>query len=71
MQSKAGQDTENFTYTTTPYFSDVPTTDIFFKYVQRLKDNRITSVTGTYSPDQIVPRDQMAAFIARAFLMMP
>ncbi|HKN19417.1 MAG TPA: DUF3443 domain-containing protein, partial [Dissulfurispiraceae bacterium] len=28
----------------------------------------ITTVTGTYDPGEIVPRDQMAAFIARAFL---
>jgi len=67
-QVRAGQGTENFTYTTTPYFTDVPATDPYFTYVQNLKDNGITSVTGTYDPGEIVPRDQMAAFIARAFL---
>jgi len=69
-QSKAGQDTENFTYTVTPYFSDVPATDTYFKYIQKLKDMNITTLSGTYHPDEDVTRDQMAAFIARAFLGM-
>jgi hypothetical protein len=59
---------ENFTYTTTPYFSDVPSTHNFFKYVQKMKDEGITTVTGTYNVDSIVTRAQMAAFLARAFL---
>jgi len=61
---------ENFSYTTTPYFSDVPSTQPFFKYVQKLKDEGITAVTGTYAVDNIVTRAQMAAFLARAFLGM-
>jgi len=68
MQSKAGQDTENFTYTAAPFFSDVPTTEPFFKYVQKLKDDGITSVTGTYNANDTVTRDQMAAFLSRAFM---
>jgi len=68
LQVKAGQPTESFTYTQAPYFTDVPTNNPYFKYVQRLKDLGITTVTGTYGVDEIVPRDQMAAFIARAFL---
>jgi hypothetical protein len=67
-QVKAGQPTESFTNTTIPYFTDVSATDTYFPYVQNLKDNGITTVTGTYNPDENVPRDQMAAFIARAFL---
>lgn len=67
-QVKAGQSTSDFTYTTTPYFTDVPPTDTYFTYVQNLRDNGITTSTGTYSPGEIVSRDQMAAFIARAFL---
>jgi hypothetical protein len=59
---------ENFTYTTTPYFSDVPSTHNFFKYVQKMKDEGITAVTGTYDVDSNVTRAQMAAFLARAFL---
>jgi hypothetical protein len=59
---------ESFSYTTMPYFTDVPTTHSFFKYVQKLKDDGITAVTGTYGVDNIVTRAQMAAFLARAFL---
>jgi hypothetical protein len=61
---------ENSIYTTTPYFSDVPSTHTFFKYVQKMKDEGITAVTGTYDVDNIVTRTQMAAFLARAFLAM-
>ena len=61
---------ENFSYTPTPYFSDVPSTHGFFKYVQKLRDDRITVVSGTYGVDNIVTRAQMAAFLARAFLGM-
>jgi hypothetical protein len=57
-------------FSTTPYFSDVPSTHTFFKYVQKLKDESITAVTGTYGVDNIVTRAQMAAFLARAFLGM-
>jgi hypothetical protein len=59
---------ENFSYSQPPYFSDVPADNVFFKYVQRLKDDRITTVSGAYDVDSNVTRDQMAAFIARAFL---
>ncbi|MFO0753950.1 MAG: S-layer homology domain-containing protein [Thermodesulfovibrionales bacterium] len=61
---------EDFTYTLTPYFSDVPSDHNFFKYVQKMKDTGITTVTGTYGVDTIIPREQMAAFLARAFLGM-
>lgn len=61
---------ENFTYTQTPYFTDVPSTHGFFKYVQKMKDEGITAVSGIYMVDNIVPRDQMAAFLTRAFLGM-
>jgi len=61
---------ENFTYTTTPYFSDVSSTHNFFKYVQKMKDEGITAVTGVYDVDSVVTRAQMAAFLARAFLGM-
>ena len=61
---------ENFDYTTMPYFIDVPSGHRFFKYVQKMKDSGITAVTGTYGVDNIVRRDQMAAFLARGFLGM-
>lgn len=61
---------ENFTYTTTPYFSDVPSDSWAFKYVQKLKDDGITTLSGTYMASSVVSREQMAAFIGRAFLGM-
>ena len=61
---------ETFSYTTTPYYSDVPPTHGFFKYVQKMKDVGITTVTGNYDVDGLVTREQMAAFLARAFLGM-
>ena len=67
IRAKHGED---FSYTATPYFSDVPSTHTFFKYVQKMKDAGITAVTGNYMVDNIVPRDQMAAFLGRAFLGM-
>jgi len=70
IQVIAGQPTESFTYTPTPYFTDVSAGSTYFSYVQRLKDLGITTVTGTYNVDDPVTRDQMAAFIARAFLGM-
>ncbi len=83
-QVAAGQSTTNFTCnggvagasvncaSTTPYFSDVPATDSFFPYVQKLKELGITTGCGNgqYCPSEDVTRDQMAAFLARAFLGM-
>jgi hypothetical protein len=59
---------ENFSFTPTQDFSDVPSPHGFFKYVQKLKDDHITAVSGTYGVDNIVTRAQMAAFLSRAFL---
>ena len=61
---------ENFDYTRTPYFTDVPATNTFFNYVQKMKDDAITTTTGTYMASSNVTRDQMAAFLGRAFLGM-
>jgi len=58
--------TPEFSYTETPYFTDVPPSHTFFKYIQRLKDDGITVVSGTYDVDKIVTREQMAVFIIRA-----
>lgn len=59
---------ENFTYGLTPYFSDVPSTHPFFKYVQKMKELGITSGTSatTYSPDNPVDHGQLAVFTVRA-----
>jgi hypothetical protein len=83
-QVAAGQSTTSFTCnggvagvsvscaSTTPYFSDVPATDTFFPYVQKLYELGITKGCGNgdYCPSEDVTRDQMAAFLARAFLGM-
>ena len=61
---------EIFDYSQAPYFTDVPSTHIFFKYVQKMKDDGITAATGSYDVDAPVTRDQMSAFLARAFLGM-
>ncbi len=56
-----------FDYPATPYFSDVTTASVggFFKYIQRMKQDNITSgcTPTTYCPDQNVTRDQMAVFL--------
>jgi sugar lactone lactonase YvrE len=61
---------ENFSYTTAPYFTDVPSSNTFFKYVQKMKDLGYTAVTGTYEVNSLVTREQMAAFLSRAYLGM-
>jgi len=60
----------SFTNTTTPYYTDVPATNIFFSYIQKMKDAGITATSGSYFPDTIMTRDGMAAFLGRAFLGM-
>ena len=61
---------EDFSYTATPYFSDVPSNNDFFKYVQKMKDTGITAVSNIYDVDSVVTREQMAACDGRAFLGM-
>ncbi|MCZ2078504.1 MAG: S-layer homology domain-containing protein, partial [Bryobacterales bacterium] len=66
IRSLAG---ENFTYTQTPYFTDVPPSNLFFRYIQKMRDLGITngcSATTLYCPDEPVTRGQMAAFMIRA-----
>jgi len=54
-----------FSYTTTPYFTDVPATDPFFRFVQKMKDLGITGGCSAtmYCPDDPVTRGEMAGFI--------
>lgn len=57
-----------FPYALTPYFTDVPVTDVFFPYVQKMKELGITSgcqLTVYCNTDQNT-RGQMAAFVNRA-----
>ncbi len=65
-----GPNVDNFNYSATPYFTDVPPTYPFFKWIQKLRDLGITSGTTstTYGPLLGVTRDQMAVFIVRARL---
>ena len=58
---------DNFTYSPTPYFSDVPTTAFGFKWIQKLFELGITASCGNgdYCPTLNVTRDQMAIFITR------
>jgi hypothetical protein len=59
---------ENFTHPTTPYFTDVPSSHQFFKYIQKMRELNITTgCTATqYCPSNSVTRAAMAAFIIRA-----
>jgi peptide/nickel transport system substrate-binding protein len=58
----------------TPTFADVPASNPFFGYIERLYEQGITTGCGTngqgqrlYCPADPVPRQQMAAFLMRAF----
>ncbi len=59
----------NFDYPSTPLFTDATAASVgsFFKYIQRMKVDNITSgcTATTYCPDLIVTRDQMAVFMIR------
>ena len=59
---------DNFTYSSTPWFIDVPANYQYFKWIQKVKDLGITAgCTATaYCPDDLVTRDQMATFLIRA-----
>jgi hypothetical protein len=61
---------ESFTYPLIPYFTDVPNTHQFFKYIQKMRELNITTgfVDGTYRPGNTLTRTQMAVFLERAFL---
>jgi hypothetical protein len=58
---------ENFSYSSTPYFSDVPSGHWAFKYIQKMYEEGITTgyPDGTYRPAGNVTRGQMAAFTIR------
>jgi len=58
----------SFTYTTTPYFTDVPASSPYFVFIQKLMDMGITDgcTAATYCPNDAVTRGEMAAFIIRS-----
>jgi len=60
-----------FSYSPTPYFTDVPNTDPFFSYIQKLYELGVTNGCAAapsrkFCPDDSVTRGQTAAFIIRA-----
>lgn len=52
----------------TPSFADVSVTNSFYKYIETMKLDGITSGcgAGAYCPDAVVLREQMAVFLVRA-----
>ncbi|KJR40836.1 S-layer homology region domain protein [Candidatus Magnetoovum chiemensis] len=60
--------TDDFIYSTTPYFTDVADTHWAFKWIQKLMETGVTAgCTATeFCPDAEVTRGQMAAFIVKA-----
>jgi len=59
---------DNFTYSTTPYFTDAPASYPYFKWIQKLRDLGITGGCGPalFCVNDNVTRAQMAIFIMRA-----
>lgn len=60
--------TDDFTYTTTPYFSDVTPSTFGFAWIQKLRDLNITNGCGPnlFCPASSVTRAETAVFIIRA-----
>lgn len=58
----------NFSYSTTPYFNDVPASDPFFKFIQKMADLGITAGCGSsdFCPDDPVTRGEMAVLLITA-----
>ncbi|MCC6367046.1 MAG: S8 family serine peptidase [Bryobacterales bacterium] len=63
---------DSFDYQPGPYFTDVPASHPFFKYIQKMRQLGVTSgcTATTYCPDAPVTRGQMAVFIVRARLAL-
>jgi len=61
---------DNFQYTTSAYFDDVPPSHWVYKYIQKMRDLGITSGCGTriYCPDADNTRGQISVFLTRSFL---
>ncbi|MHC4182739.1 MAG: S-layer homology domain-containing protein [Planctomycetota bacterium] len=62
----------DFSYSNTPHFPDVPSGHWAFKYIQKMYEGGIATGydDGTYKPLRTINRAQMAIFIARAILGM-
>ena len=62
-----------FTYTLTPYFTDVPSTDPFFKFIQKMRDMGFWTGCSTtqYCETAAVTRADMAPMVMRAIMGAP
>ncbi|MBL8235575.1 MAG: S-layer homology domain-containing protein [Bryobacterales bacterium] len=61
---------QTITFPTIPYFTDVPATDGFFGYIQKMKELGVTSgcTETTFCQWDTNTRGQMAVFVVRALL---
>jgi hypothetical protein len=61
---------DEFPYSVTPFFTDVPVTHPYFKWIQAMRGLGITTgcTAATYCPDDPVTRGQMAVFLIRGRL---
>lgn len=69
MRAKYGS---SFSSAPAPYFTDVPNTNSFFPFIQKMRETGITlGCTATqYCPGSPTTREQMAAFLIRGFFTM-
>ena len=63
----------SFTYPPTPYFTDVPSTDQFFSFIQKVAQLGIWTGCGNnqFCESSAVTRDQMAPMVMRSMLGTP
>lgn len=61
---------DNFTYPSTAYFTDVPSTHQFFPQIQKMRELGIASgcTATTYCPDAAITRTDMAVYLVRGKL---
>jgi hypothetical protein len=61
---------DNFSYPTTPFFTDVPATLVQFQYIQKMYELGLTTgCTATqFCPTNNLTRQEIAVFLVRAFL---
>jgi hypothetical protein len=61
---------QTITFPTVPFFTDVPVDDIFFGYIQKMKELGVTSgcTETAFCPWNTNTRGQMAVFVVRALL---
>lgn len=60
---------EQFDCDQTPYFTDVPSGHLAFRYIQKMYEEGMTTsyTETTFSPGDYISKDQMEAFLAKAF----